>query len=505
MSWTCNGVAGNDHASVVNEDGLSCSECGRTQEERQNRKNGDNSSANKKFPIIPVAIAALVIAGGGVGALSLLNKTPPIPTQSVTSPNVNAYISLGDRILFSDNSSPEKQEAVKAFAAKDFSTAVTKLEAVLKANRNDPEALIYLNNARLGDKEAFQIAAVVPISSSANPARELLRGVAQAQDEAIKLGISIKVAIADDNNDPKQAGDIANALVQNQDILAVVGHGTSKTSLVGASIYSQNQLLMIAPTSTTSGLTQVPKGADGVTYVYRTIVNDQFTGTALARHMLKDMNKRNAIVFYNSGSAYSKSLKSAFSTTLGLEGGTVVSEVDLSQNNQSPQLTGVDVLVLLPDSDTMPQAMAIAKANQNRLPLLGGDAVYRIENLQDAGKSLNGMVISTPWHPKSSSDPLFPETSEKLWGAKVNWRTALSYDTVQVLRSAISIGLITPKSGTQGRANLAKILAKSTFEANGATGKVQFLPSGDRNSRVILLQVMPGNSSGTGFDFVPIK
>jgi len=484
-----------------------------------------------KFP--PIAyLAGIVLLGGitlGAGYLLLKDKftgsinssnsttnptsstanTPNSPQSPQTSPNsltdASQYISFGERLLFTEISNPDKQAAATAYTNGDFQTAVTKLESSLKANPNDPEALIFLNNARIGKPNTIQIATVLPISKSPNAALELLRGVAQAQNEEIKSGNLIKVAIADDNNDPERAAQIANTLVKNEQILAVVGHGTSKSSLAAAPIYSQNQLVMIAPTSTTSELTQAPKRADGINYIYRTIVSDQFTGVALARYMLTSMNKRTAVVFYNSGSSYSNSLRTAFSTTLGLEGGKITSEVDLSKLDLESQLSSIkaDVLVLFPDSDTMPQALSVVKANKNRIPILAGDAVYRIENLKAAGNELKGTVISTPWHPLASPNRSFPQVAANLWRANVNWRTALSYDAVQVLRVAIS--KINPKAGKQARVSLAQELAKSGFEAKGATGNIQFLPSGDRNSSVLLLQVKSGNSSGTGFDFVPLK
>ncbi|NEP15684.1 MAG: receptor ligand binding family protein, partial [Leptolyngbya sp. SIO4C1] len=47
-------------------------------------------------------------------------------------------------------------------------------------------------------------------------------------------------------------------------------------------------------------------------------------------------------------------------------------------------------------------------------------------------------------------------------------------------------------------------LEASQFEAAGATGPVRFLPSGDRNRPSQLVEVRPGNRSGSGYDFVPL-
>lgn len=476
------------------------------------------------LPLIGVGLAVLAIAGGGYllknklsAASAPSTASAPAVAQAVASPgdsgqavaatlgDVSTHLSQGEKILLANMSSPDKQAGVQAFAAGDFSTAITRLQAARQALRNDPETLIYLNNARLGKSPALTIAAVVPITSSTNAALELLRGVAQAQNAAIQAGVPFKVLIADDGNDPEQTKAIANTLVKDSSILAVIGSGTSRASLAAAPIYQQSQMVMIAPTSTSTELAKVPRGTDG-NFIFRAIPSDQFTGTSLARYALSQ-GKNKAAVFYNSKSSYSKSLMDAFSTTMGLEGGQIVQQVDLSQSNASTQApaNGANVVVLLPDSETLKQAIEVAKANQNRLPLLGGDAVYKIESLQQGGSALNGMILSVPWHPLKSADPQFVKTASSLWGGDVNWRTALSYDALQAIRAARSAGNVKPQSGIQGRIALAKALGNPSFAAKGTTGAINFLPSGDRNSSVILVKIQPGSRSATGYDFVPLR
>jgi branched-chain amino acid transport system substrate-binding protein len=480
------------------------------------------------LPLVAAGLATLAIFGGGgyfflKGSQSITASSDPVlpattanagesapvlaESQAIaaTVSDVTSYLSQGDRILITDTSNADKQAGVQAFAAGDFQTAVTKLQAARQSLRNDPETLIYLNNARLGSSPTLTIAAAVPIGGNLNAARELLRGVAQAQDEAVQAGVPFKVLIADDANDPSRAEAIANALVQDQNVLAVVGHGTSRTSLAAAPIYQQNQLLMIAPTSTSTELAQVPRGAGG-NFIFRTIPSDQFTGTALARHALSE-GKNKAIVFFNSQSSYSKSLMESFSTTLGLEGGQIVQQVDLSEGNAAGQLanSNADVVVLLPDSETLSQAIEVASTNRNRLPILAGDAFYTIESLQKGGSALSNAVLSVPWHPLASANPNFVQASSSLWGGDVNWRTAFAYDAMQTLRSARSTASVTPQMGVEGRTKFNSALTGSGFSANGTTGVITFLPSGDRNSKVLLVRVQPGNRSGTGFDFVPIQ
>lgn len=478
---------------------------------------------NSLAPLLAGTAAAALLGtlgylGYGLVKNSRQAQTPPSQANAPTSPgptvavptaipsgqsmDTRALMSWGDQVLFKDIPGADMAAGAVAYAQGDYQTAASQFQRVRQAARGEPEALIYLNNARLGATPALGLAVVVPISDTSNAARELLRGVAQAQEEAIKAGVPIKVLIADDNNNPDQARAIAEALIQDTAIVGVIGHGTSTTTLVAAPLYQQAGLPMIAPTSTSTELATLPRSGRNV--IFRVIASDQFTGTALARHLLSRKQQK-PIVFYNSQSSYSKSLLEALSTTIGLEGGQVVETVDLSQGSPAGELQGTDAdsLVLLPDSKSFEAAIAVARANQGRLPLVAGDAFYRIETLEQAGANLKGAVLAVPWHPRQSN-PQFAQTAAQLWGGDINWRTALSYDALQVLKAAAATGNLTPTlAAPAARPALAEALGASGFSATGATGAISFLPSGDRNSTVTLVRVEPGQRSGTGFDFVP--
>ncbi|MCU0571224.1 MAG: hypothetical protein MUF49_32245 [Oculatellaceae cyanobacterium Prado106] len=101
------------------------------------------------------------------------------------------------------------------------------------------------------------------------------------------------------------------------------------------------------------------------------------------------------------------------------------------------------------------------------------------------------------WHPQSFPGNPFPNNATKLWGGAVNWRTAIAYDAMQ----AILQGLRQDSS----RAGLQKALSSQGFAAQGASGEIRFLPSGDREAPTVLVRVAPGTGSGTGYDFVPLS
>jgi ABC-type branched-subunit amino acid transport system substrate-binding protein len=62
------------------------------------------------------------------------------------------------------------------------------------------------------------------------------------------------VLIANDNNSPNQAKDIAESLASKGDILAVIGHYTSDSTIAAMEVYKKHQLSLISPTSSSINL-----------------------------------------------------------------------------------------------------------------------------------------------------------------------------------------------------------------------------------------------------------
>jgi ABC-type branched-subunit amino acid transport system substrate-binding protein len=445
-------------------------------------------------------------------------------------------ISIGDKILVPTLTNPDKQAGVEAIAAGDFEEAITSLTAYLdpKKNPNDPEARIYLNNARIGNQKSYTIAVSVPISDI-NGSLEILRGVAQAQDDFNNWAktqqsiIPIRVLIADDRNDRKIAQEIATQLANNPEVLGVVGHFSSSVTREAAQVYNDKNLVAISPVSTSVQLSDLLGK-----YVFRTVPNDKVAAEKLADYTLNSLKKQKAILFYNSQSEYSCSLASEFTTAFyggkreqlnrpcskygttsatsaEKRQGQILKEIDLSAADfdAAKSLKGLDpntVLVLLADTSQLNQSFEILKANKGNLPILAGDDVYGSKILEFFAKEkLNNkkdMVVAIPWHIKNNRELGFWTTSKGLWGDRdVNWRTVTAYDAAKALIAAIK--------QNPNREAVAKILRSDSFTADGAIEKVQFLPSGDRDGNLMELVkiVKPISKSRSGYDyeFVPVE
>ncbi|NET50915.1 MAG: hypothetical protein F6K09_19935, partial [Merismopedia sp. SIO2A8] len=79
-----------------------------------------------------------------------LTTTTTLATTKTSNLTIKEHLSAGEKALIVSIANPEKQAAVEAIKVGDYQKAISKFEAALKVDRNDPEILIYLNNARIG-------------------------------------------------------------------------------------------------------------------------------------------------------------------------------------------------------------------------------------------------------------------------------------------------------------------------------------------------------------------
>ena len=474
-----------------------------------------------------VLIPALL---GIAGLLSVglwgLSQRSPLPPPEVAAPSATAAISLGQiekrlslgsQVLMPSDSNAEKQAGIKAFAVGDWAIASQKFQAALQIQPDDPETLIYLNNAKAAGGKSLQIGVVVPagggfvpiggnsapIKSSFDAAKEILRGVAQAQNAVNQRGglngTLVQVMIANDGNDPAIGQQIATAFVKNEQILAVVGHVTSEVAIAAAPVYQKGGLVMMSPTSQAKRLSTMGS------YIFRTIPSARFIAGILARHNLKTLNAKKLAICADSKTESSQTLKVEMAAAIAADGGQISSvDCDLAAPNfDAAELMGqivndgADSLLLAASVDRFTSAIELARVNRGRLSLLGSSSLYALRTLELGKSAVDGMVLAVNWHPEVTPASTFITEAKTLWGDQFTWRTAMAYDATQAILTGLQ------QSPT--RVGLEKTLASEKFSAQGATGNIQFLPSGDRNGAAFLVKIQPGDKSGEGYDFVLLK
>ena len=373
------------------------------------------------------------------------------------APELAKRLSLGEDLLIAENVQPAKREGVDRFAVGDYALAERKFQESLSRFPNDPEALIYLNNAKIraNQRSAFRLAVAVPIGSNVDVAQEMLRGVAQAQTAINQSGgigaAGLEVEIANDDNDPKLAAAVAQALVEDASILAVIGHNASNASLPAAAVYQQGKLVMITPTSFANKLSGFGN------YIFRTILSVPTMAAPLVEYAAAHTPK--LALCYDSEAPESISFRDEFVTKLMVLGGrSIPTTCDFRAAGFNPAQIIADAirqradgLVLVPYVDRITHAIELMRENRGRLVLFSSTTLYNATTLIEGRKDAEGMILPVPWHYLMST-PNFATAAKQQWGTdKVSWRTATSFDATTAAIAALSQSAIAARRPTARR------------------------------------------------------
>lgn len=437
------------------------------------------------------------------------------PSPIITNEDQKRF-SSANRYLFSkegtSNANITKEyinqitQGTENFELKDYEKASQNFQQAINTNSNEPEPQIYLNNSLARQKDnPFKLAVVVPVDEKPNSAKEMLRGVADAQTEFNKKGLDnrfLEIVIVNDGNEPNISARVADIIAADRTFLGVIGHNSSNTSLAGLPFYENKRLPIISPTSTSTELS-------GEVF-FRTVPSDAAAGEKLA-DKLQELNIQKVAIFYDSGSSYSLSLRDAFekkfydenrfSQAINLNDSDIEDRIlKVIQNFQ------VEAAVLFPSTKTTHIAIKVVQKNaglaaNERLKLFGGDALYEPETLTEGGEAVEGLILAVPWLARTGGDYAseYAERAKNRWGGPVSWRTAMSYDAAKALIKALS------EDAT--RETVLENLKSVSISASNTSGySLEFDNNGERSGEVLLVEVATGapGPPGTnlGFQFL---
>ncbi|WYL94847.1 MAG: bifunctional serine/threonine-protein kinase/ABC transporter substrate-binding protein [Gloeotrichia echinulata IR180] len=450
-------------------------------------------------------------------------------TRPRTCDNIAAdHLSCGEESLipgsFWGNGQPprEKQLAIEQYGNGNFAAAAGLFETAFQ-QEPDPETLIYLNNAKIQTQfrpdQIYTIAVAVPLERGTFKGLEILRGAAQAQTQALKNSMPLRIIIADDSNrDNSKVGNsarnIAQALLKYQDLLAVVGHYSSEASKQTLPIYTQAGVVLISPTSTSNNLKSP--------FFFRTVPSDRVSAKKIAAYIFSQLKQPQAAIFYSEGSEYAQSLSNAVRTAAKSLKGNVIEHqpsFNLASNrfdaktalNQA-KTQGATAIVVIPDAgvglyNAIPNALTVLRSNINEAWIVAGESLYSSDLLNpdkiSSPQRIERIALAIAWHPLNDTRSAFIQQAQTLWkidhqslptNTDITWRTATSYDAVFTLSKAIS--------QKPTRRSIQQTLGQAQFSVTGATGVIRFEGS-DRQNGTMTIVTVRRRCNSTGFVFTP--
>src|SRR6266705_5611146 len=155
------------------------------------------------------------------------------------------------------------------------------------------------------------------------------RGVSmrQAAELAVKeinarggvRGRPLALRIMDDSGRADVAIRVAESLTDDPEVVAVIGHLTSGTSLAGARVYGAGRrpVVMISPSASSPDLSGISP------YVFRVCPSDLQHGPHLARFAWRTLGARRAGIIYVNND-YGRGVRGTFAAEFTRLGGTIV-------------------------------------------------------------------------------------------------------------------------------------------------------------------------------------
>ncbi len=351
----------------------------------------------------------------------------------------------GEKIASLSGSNFHLKKGTEFFKQQKYEQAIKLFAQAIDSDPTDPVPQIYLNNAQARLKgNPLKIAVVASIDYYEDAAREMFRGVADAQTKFNhqngKDNHLLEIVIVNDGNEPEVAKKVAKELANDNDILAIIGHHASESTAVALPIYQEKQIAVVSPASSSSQLKKEN--------FFRTVSSTKVAAPKYTQYIKKHLQLDEIAIAYNPSSEYSNTLKRDFEEDFKKHGGKFfgklidLSETDLDIQNEIDNLIkhNIKAVLLISNVGTNSVALAIARANfklpAKKLQLVSAMALSEKLTLEKGGDAIEGMVVPSPCLAKNSD---YTKKAEKRWEQQIYWRAATSYDAAQALIAAIRI------------------------------------------------------------------
>lgn len=303
-------------------------------------------------------------------------------------------------------------------------------------------------------------------------------------------GKKIEAVYFDDQCEPREAATVSTSIVNDADIVGIVGHLCSSAHLAALPAYVREGIPSITPTATSVAISGKNKDEDGKVWSFRNVYRDDFQGQFLADYIDKVMGLKKVAVFYENND-YGIGLKEAFVKEAGKLGLTIVGQEAYKKGDQdyTPQLTklkgaapqGIFVAGYYPEGALIAdQAVKIGLS----VPKFGADGFDNADYIKLGGKATDNTFLTAPFLAETAGPDArkFIDAFKAKYKRDIDWMSANAYDAAAMLVDAIAkagpdrakiraylAGLTTPEKGYKG------ITGNNYFDASGDCLKPAFV------------------------------
>jgi branched-chain amino acid transport system substrate-binding protein len=358
-----------------------------------------------------------------------------------------------------------------------------------------------------GPKEkATHIALALPLTGDiASLGQGIQRAAVMALEEANRnhrfKDYKVEVVSFDDRSDPKQAVDIANRIVSDRSMVAVIGHFNSGCSIPASKVYASHHLPMISPAASNPQLTlqQLDPSWRYPKAIFRVNTTDDVQGAFAGDFAVQTLKARKAAIIHDK-TAYGQGVAEEFRKQFEKLGGQTlsfdgISVADKDFNALLTRLHGENPDVIYFGGDFAGGGLVVRQARGvgEKAPIILSEANLDPEFLRVAGVAAEGCYLTFLGSPPelTPSAKAFVEA----YKARYPSQDLKAYDHYGY--EAMNIVLQLLEQNGPDREKILAALPNLSF--TGVLGETRFDQKGDTlNKKITLFQVKDGK-------FQPVK
>jgi len=338
----------------------------------------------------------------------------------------------------------------------------------------------FLFSVSVASAKIIRIGGVAPLTGgSATFGASTRNGCKLAFDEVNAAGgidiggtkYLINLVFEDDQGSPEVAANAFRKLIDQDEVVAIIGSVMSKCTLAGAPIAQDAGVPVISPTSTNILVTQTGD------YIFRACFIDPFQGAVVASFSYNDLKAKTAAVIFDNANDYTKGLAEVFKPSFEKLGGKVVAYESFTDEDKttdfSAQLTNIkaanpEVIFL-----AAYYAAAALEAKQARalgitVPFVGADGWDSSELTKLAGEAIEGGYFCNHYSPEDPRpiNQNYLKKYKETFGETPDALATLAYDAALILIDSIQ------RAGSTDGAAIRDAMAATNMEC--VSGQITF-------------------------------
>jgi branched-chain amino acid transport system substrate-binding protein len=254
------------------------------------------------------------------------------------------------------------------------------------------------------------------------------------------LGKKLEIVKADDACEPKQAVAVANRAVDQDKVIAVVGHFCSSSTIPASEVYNDADVLMITPASTNPAVTD-----RGLPTVMRMCGRDDQQGSIAAEFIANKLKAKNPAIIHDKDT-YGKGLADSAKARLeqlgikaSLYEGLTRGEKDFNALVTKIKSTKADAVYF---GGLHSEAGLLVNQMRNQglnIPFVSGDGIVSEDFVTSAGgkKYSEGVYMTFGADPRNLPETKTIVDSFKKEGYEPEGYTLYSYSAIQAIGQAV--------------------------------------------------------------------